>query len=534
MLYSMGSLQVNSSVVTAKPKEMNLDYVSSMPSQKYLYRGDNCQLMMKRNFSTDAITSTPVFSQISSQLTVEQPLLHMKNVNNVPKTTSFTSFVGNALTGILTSIFGHKKVTPQQPQLPPFEYQLNENHMKHMDKSTYENNKQKILTIFDPKTTSDTPEIGSMFENADPYLRFMDSPTEIKKIPSFENPRTQDLPTKSPEKTEVVEKIKVNLNRDCEQSPPSVHEEVHEHKKRAKWIHSKPKPIKSTTSSTDTTLHSPSSFRHSHYKCPNKNRKEKVRHEIIWNIREDLSGEEDEEDFEEVVSDGEYTLANDECVSPTKLEICKTTTLFRKLFDNINNCDKTPDTNNTNKTEINNCVPSLSNSNEFPSIPAPTTTVTLQCKQNNQKSNNNNNNYRLPRECSECDSEDNFIVFSNDTTTNTPESSYTSSPEKQSRCKKITDSVLRLKRLNLLRQRQRYSSECSDDSFVVCFESAPGETRDDVKWSDHESDSEEVSSSDEESELDVNDDSETEDEDVAFDGAKIYQVDSGFEEKKVS
>jgi hypothetical protein len=460
-----------------KPRELSMDYVAALPSQRYLYRGENCQLMMSRQFCIDS-SATPVFQSAGPR------------PQAVPKVTasqrgggglsSLTSFVGNALTGMMTSLFGQKKMVIP----PPFEYQLNEQHIRSVDFASYDKQKQKILTLFDPKLTPvSTPEPGLIFDTDtnDPFQRYMDTAQQV-----------------TPPKVVVVEPP-------VETEVKAASESVLEHKKRDKVPDVKPKadksPKKSGVEPLLKPLHSPSSFRHSHQKVMNKNRKEKARHEIALSIREDLSDQDDAVDDEP---------------------------LTQAVTTSGEHAEKTETTKQT--------VPLLTSVSDFPVISCPISESLQQ--RTPPKTNNNNNDHTsiasLPRSCSECEIDDNFIVFASDAASTTPESSYNrGSPKKSpSRCKSITD-ALRLKRFGGA-FRPRQASECSEDSFVVFADDSEAPATKETEWSDEDdSDDDSESDSDDDvsySETESESDGDTEEEEEE----NVPQMDSGFEEKKVS
>lgn len=122
---------------------------------------------------------------------------------------------------------------------------------------------------------------------------------------------------------------------------------------------------------------------------------------------------------------------------------------------------------------------------------------------------------------------DDYVVFDTDSAKSTP--SVQASPSRAP----ITALMDRLK-CGARRNRVRQISECSDDSFVICFESDDGDDHCDDFLED-EDDSELEDSSDAES-------SDEEDAEQYFSdfecssgvGSGLTQPDSGFEEKKVS
>lgn len=115
--------------------------------------------------------------------------------------------------------------------------------------------------------------------------------------------------------------------------------------------------------------------------------------------------------------------------------------------------------------------------------------------------NNQKKTFSRIRQYSECDSEDSFIVFSEESPKVTP--SYINRPI--TLCQKFQKNFS---------PRQRNISECSDDSFVICFEDDPNRAADENFTYSSGSDSES--------------DSETEGESVG------HPPDSGFEDKKVN
>ena len=184
-------------------------------------------------------------------------------------------------------------------------------------------------------------------------------------------------------------------------------------------------------------------------KVLNKNRKEKNRNAICFDINEDMKQYDSDSDIE-IIDDSDIYVS--------------------LLNNNINNKYQ-----NDSRDEKN--IAKLDYEN-FPMLPSP------QCiliKEENRR------NMRQ-RQISECDSEDSFVVFSEDASKTTPSH------------KNSNNSLAKL-----LLCRRRQISECSEDSIVFEYD--------------------DTTLVDENSEFDYSDDSDEEDEKVQFE--------SGFEEKKV-
>lgn len=217
----------------------------------------------------------------------------------------------------------------------------------------------------------------------------------------------------------------------------------------------------------------------------NKNKKEKKRHAIECSIHEDF--------------DTNFVKKDEEVQTPifhaTKSN-CFLVDSFKQVFTSA-------------IPSVSSCKPQVISFTveDFPSI-QPTRQQQQQQNQSNYATdewnfikNNQQKQFSRMRQYSECDSEDSFIVFSEASPKITP--SYINRPI--TLCQKFQQNFS---------PRQRNISECSDDSFVICFEDDPNRAADENFTYTSGSDSES--------------DSETEGESLG------HPPDSGFEEKKVN
>lgn len=227
---------------------------------------------------------------------------------------------------------------------------------------------------------------------------------------------------------------------------------------------------------------------HQKGKNMNKNKKEKNRHAIECSIHEDFDN----------------NFLTKDCNTAEEI----TTPIFHTTKNNCFLVDAFKQVYSSAIPSVSSCKPQIISFTveDFPTIQP---SRQLQQNQSNYATdewnfikNNQTKNISRIRQYSECDSEDSFIVFSEE------------SP-------KITPSYINNRPITLCQKfqknfspRQRNISECSDDSFVICFEDDPNRTADENFTYSSCSDSES--------------DSETEAESVG------HPPDSGFEEKKVN
>lgn len=224
-------------------------------------------------------------------------------------------------------------------------------------------------------------------------------------------------------------------------------------------------------------------------KAINKNRSEKYRHEILADI---IDAVESEEELEEPV---EPELEH------TPLHSTKITIISRR-----NSVDKvsTPPT-------------FILRSEDFPTIPSATTVEPSKSSPKRAKPSYNQSHPRT-----RLDSDD-FVIFDSDSAKSTP--SIQASPSRPS-LSQIFDRLSCGNRRNRVRQ----LSECSDDSFVIFFES-DGENH--VNYSDYDDDEDDDDDSDVETCEEEEDDDEDCDSDIdSVKGSLIQQLDSGFEENE--
>lgn len=217
----------------------------------------------------------------------------------------------------------------------------------------------------------------------------------------------------------------------------------------------------------------------------NKNKKEKNRHAIECSIHEDF--------------DNNFVIKDEEIQTP----------IFHATKNNCFLVDSLKQVYSSAIPSVSSCKPQFISFTveDFPTI-QPTRYPRQQQNQSNYSTdewnfikNNQQKQFSRMRQYSECDSEDSFIVFSEESPKITP--SFINRPI--TLCQKFQQNFS---------PRHRNISECSDDSFVICFEDDPNRAADENFTYSSGSDSES--------------DSETEGESVG------HPPDSGFEEKKVN
>lgn len=226
---------------------------------------------------------------------------------------------------------------------------------------------------------------------------------------------------------------------------------------------------------------------HQKGKNMNKNKKEKNRHAIECSIHEDF-------DNNFVIKDCKST---EEIITPpifhTTKNSCFLVDSFKQVYSSA-------------IPSVSSCKPQVISFTveDFPTIQPSRQQQQQQSNYSTDEWNfmkiNQKKQFSRIRQYSECDSEDSFIVFSEESPKITP--SYINRPI--TLCQKFQKNFS---------PRQRNISECSDDSFVICFEDDPNRAADENFTYSSGSDSES--------------DSETEGESVG------HPPDSGFEEKKV-
>lgn len=219
----------------------------------------------------------------------------------------------------------------------------------------------------------------------------------------------------------------------------------------------------------------------------NKNKKEKNRHAIECSIHEDFDNNFVIKDVVEEINTPIFHATKNSCFLVDSLKQVYTSAI----------------------PSVSSCKPQFISFTveDFPTI-QPSRQSQQQQNQSNYSTdewnfirNNQKKQFSRIRQYSECDSEDSFIVFSEESPKVTP--SYINRPI--TLCQKFQKNFS---------PRQRNISECSDDSFVICFEDDPNRAADETFDYSSGSDSES--------------DSETEGESVG------HPPDSGFEDKKVN
>lgn len=270
-------------------------------------------------------------------------------------------------------------------------------------------------------------------------------------------------------------------------------------------------------------------------KTPTKNKKEKIRHELAWNIHEDIEDDdrccpdEDTVDFARIENIPSVQPAS-QCIISAAF-----TCFTAKDFPAILNNTKASSVITAHKSPSPRQCPTTP-----PPSPTPPKTITKSsCSWEIPIRLGSASTARSAavrarlagfpnrqRQISECDTEDNFIVFSNSVQIENEVSLASSLDSTLSFCDQIRNHFAENGR------RSRRFSESSDD--FICFELEDDEDEDDVDGDDDSTSEEESDSEDdtlEEQLIYANSDGD-DDDDVK--SVETNQLDSGFEEKKVS
>ncbi|GAB0092816.1 hypothetical protein DMENIID0001_078520 [Sergentomyia squamirostris] len=259
-----------------------------------------------------------------------------------------------------------------------------------------------------------------------------------------------------------------------------------------------PKPPSPTTPSTDNKADTKAPMkRHKGKKSQNtlhpkgkkgKHKREKMRKNVFWDIRDDLNSEDDFEDEYEDVLCTEISSSMDEKSASFSPHTSDYVSDFIASIPSSQPSRVSPCTSFVKKLPSVLCM----------DIPFSPKRRTLTCK-------------RSP----DYDSDDSFIVFGYDSPKNTPESGSSTS----SACDRVLKLTTCPKTNNLSRfDRRRSASEDSEDSFVIFTDGVCDLDESDNECLDDSSDSEKSCSSDSE-----------DDENESY----PKQLDSGFEERKV-
>lgn len=274
-------------------------------------------------------------------------------------------------------------------------------------------------------------------------------------------------------------------------------------------------------------------------KAPTKNKKEKIRHELAWNIHEDI-----EEDELCVLDEDTVDFARIENIpSVQSASQCIISAAFAcftaKDFPAIRNHTKASSVIIPHKNPTPRQLPATP-----PPSPTPLKAITKSncsweipirspsCLGSASTTRSAALRTRLAdfpsrqRQLSECDTEDNFIVFSNGVQIENEVSLASSLESTLSFCDQIRNHFAENGR------RTRRFSESSDD--FICFELEDDEDENDVDGGDDSTSEEESDSEDdtlEEQLIYANSDEDADDHDAK--SIETNQLDSGFEEKKV-
>lgn len=299
------------------------------------------------------------------------------------------------------------------------------------------------------------------------------------------------------------------------------------------------------TASTVVTSTATCTLLNSHHKKPaktaTKNKKEKIRHELAWNIHEDI------EDDDRCVPDEDTVdfarIENIPSVQPASQCIISAafTCFTAKDFPAIRKNTKASSVLTSHKHPLPRQFPTTP-----PPSPTPPRTITKSscsweipirspsCLGPASKARSAALRARLAacpnrqRQISECDTEDNFIVFSNGVHIENEVSLASSLESTLSFCDRIRNHFAENGR------RSRRFSESSDD--FICFELEDDEDEDDIDGDNDDATSWEESDSEddtlEEQLIYAISDEDGDDDDVK--SVETNQLDSGFEEKKVS
>lgn len=358
------------------------------------------------------------------------------------------------------------------------------------------------------------------------------------------NTTTITMPIKRENNIEEITNCDINNKRDSRS------------RKRKKYITNPKNPRKQQVDKMTTTKQQCSSFNPNNLyrktKCLNKNRKNKNRSKLIWNMEDDTSTaatselsniECDEDDdnyvFEEcsmnILENYSYSTSAD-----SNRDVC-----FINKFKNILNLATTSNSNDKTHAKTDMCY--FYTNESFPCITSPSKV----------KENYDIKCSPRKRECSECDSEDSFIIFSNDTPKSTPPTSSIISTSLRTAavvtnsntnfCDKIKNKFLPKQSSltvtvsgNCLSKFIRFVDDNSSDDDNSC---SGDESDDDCPpemtscYEDDEDDDDfvtfgsppdiDIKNCQYDSDTEISSDSETE-------GVESQQPDSGFEEKKVT
>lgn len=277
-------------------------------------------------------------------------------------------------------------------------------------------------------------------------------------------------------------------------------------------------------------------------KMPTKNKKEKIRHELAWNIHEDI------EDDERCVPDEDTVdfarIENIPSAQPASQCIISAafTCFTAKDFPAIRSPTKSSPVITIQKKASPRPLPTTP-----PPSPTPAKTTKSSCsweipirsphsmgaataaRSAALRSRLADASHRH-RQISECDTEDNFIVFSNSVNIENEIILASSLESTLSFCDQVRNHFAENGR-----RRSRHFSDSSDD--FICFELEDDEDEDDVDGDDDDDTTSEEESDSEDDTLEeeliyANSDADGDDDDVK--SVETNQLDSGFEEKKVS
>lgn len=411
--------------------------------------------------------------------------------------------------------------------------------------------------LFDAHTLSASTKSFSdidlrMTSEKDLHKIMVDAEPSVSKFTLPQQQTSTAIPATVPQIAKEIQSDSMGKETSLQSSLPSIKLAGRRHKKKRINKHRKQSPAAiAAAAKSQSPQHTASTVFPSTAACtlinthpkkpaktPTKNKKEKIRHELAWNIHEDI------EDDERCVPDEDTVdfarIENIPSVQPASQCILSAafTCFTAKDFPAIRNHTKASSVLATHKNASPRQIPTTP-----PPSPTPPKTITKSscsweipfrsCLGSASTSRSAALRARMSnfpnrqRQLSECDTEDNFIVFSNGVQIENEVSLASSLESTLSFCDQIRNHFAENGR------RSRRFSESSDD--FICFELEDDEDEDNADGDDDSTSEDESDSEDDtlqEQLIYANSDEDGDDDDVK--SVETNQLDSGFEEKKVS